>query len=198
MLSLTGWSPIRMGTITTLLDEARSGRADAVDRLFSHVYEDLKAVARRFSGNAPRNGLQATEIVHVAYQRLASREGLNVENRRQFFYVLSRAMHDILVEQARNELAQKRGGGIRRETLIEVAWEESSKRIDILDLQNALADLGAAEPDVARIVMLRFYAGMTLEETAETVGCSFSTVRGHWDYAKAWLRARLMPPDDGG
>lgn len=198
MSLLTGRSPIRMGTITTLLDEARSGRADAVDRLFSHVYEDLKAVARRFSRNASRNGLQATEIVHVAYQRLASREGLNVENRRQFFYVLSRAMHDILVEQARNELAQKRGGGIRHEALIEVAWEESSQRIDILDLQNALADLGAVEPDVARIVMLRFYAGMTLEETAETVGCSFSTVRGHWDYAKAWLRARLMPPDGDG
>ena len=100
-------------------------------------------------------------------------------------------MHDVLVDQARADLAQKRGGGMRQLPLLEVNIEQSSSRIDILDLQEALADLGAKDPEAARVVMLRFYAGLTLEEVAETMHQSFAMVRRHWEYARAWLHDRL-------
>lgn len=183
-----------MGTITTLLAEVREGRAGASDRLFTHIYDDLKLVARRHLRKHRGGVFQATDLVNAAYERLAARDVVSAADRRQFFFLLSRAMHDILVEQVRADLARKRGGDAQRVPLVEVTLDQSTRHVDILDLQEALADLGANEPEAARIVMLRFYAGLTLEEAADTVGSTFAITRRHWEYAKAWLHERLSRP----
>ncbi len=180
-----------MATITSLLGEVREGRAGAADRLFAHVYDDLRQVARQHLQKHRAGVLQATALVNAAYERLASREALNAADRRHLFYLFGRAMHDVLVEQVRRDLAEKRGGGLKQVPLLEVTVEGSSRRIDLLDLQEALAELSLADPDAARIVMLRFYAGLTLEESATAADLTFAVARRHWEYAKAWMHERL-------
>lgn len=185
-----------MATITSLLGEVREGRADAADRLFAHVYEDLKQVARQQLQKNRAGVLQATALVNAAYERLASREALDAADRRHLFYLFGRAMHDVLVEQVRRDLAEKRGGGLKQVPLLEVTVEGASRRIDLLDLQEALAELSLSDPDAARIVMLRFYAGLTLEESATAAELTFAVARRHWEYAKAWIHERLTSHRD--
>ncbi len=184
-----------MGTITSLLHDMKAGQEGAQNQLFEYVYKDLKRVAKRFSRNNPNAPFQTTELLGEAYQRLAGKETLNAENRRHFFFLLSRAMQDVLVDQARRDLAEKRGGGIaNRAPMVEVTWENSKDPIAVLDLQEALAELGEKQPEIARVVLLRIYAGMTLHEIAADTGDAYSKTRRAWDYAKAWLRERLTPP----
>lgn len=179
-----------MATITALLQDAKAGAAGAMDRLFAHVYDDLRQVAR---GHLRRRSgfLQATALVNAAFERLAAKEALTAEDRRQFFFVLSRAMHDVLVEQVRAKLARKRGGGARRVPLVEIAADGETRLIDVLDLEEAIAELGSTDPQAAQVVMLRFYSELTLEETSEAIGLTFAVTRRHWEYAKAWLHERL-------
>lgn len=187
-----------MGTITFLLQGVKNGEPGALDRLYAHVHDDLKLVAQRFARQRHHAAFQATELLGAAYERLAGKEALDAENRRQFFFLLSRAMHDVLVEQVRAEMAKKRGGKSNRVPMFEVTWEDSSNPVDILDLKDALAELRTQEPEIAGIVLLRFYGDMTLREVSEMSGVSYSTTRRQWDYAKAWLRERLTRGDSSG
>lgn len=180
-----------MGTITSLLREIRNGQCGAVDRLFSHVYEDLKDVARQYLSQYRSRNLPATALVSAAYERLASKEAIDAADRRHLFYLFSRAMHDILVEEVRADLAIKRGGRLRRAPLLEIAVDGTTHHADILDVQEALSALSATDPDAARIVMLRYYGGLSVEEAAEAMQTTFAIARRQWEYAKAWLHERL-------
>jgi RNA polymerase sigma factor (TIGR02999 family) len=140
-----------MDTITSLLRKAQEGSVNARDQLYAHVYVDLKIVARKHLRNCKAGVLQTTALVNAAYERLAAREVFAASDRRQFFYFLSRAMHDVLVDQVRADLAQKRGGGKHRIPLIELAADETKQRIDILDLHEALSELGGVDSEAELI-----------------------------------------------
>lgn len=179
------------GTITRLLTEARDGRPRALDDLFELLYDDLRAVARRELGKAHNSPVHATTLVHSACARLLGRDALDAADRRHFFFLLGRAMHDVLVEGVREERSQKRGGGWRRQTLVEFECDDRAVVADALDLAEALGALERVDPESHRVVMLRCFGGRTLREAAELMECTFATARGHWDYARAWLRERL-------
>lgn len=188
-----------IGTVTSLLRDIRDGKDKAEDRLYAHVYNDLREIAREFLHDRPKGDLQATALVHAAYERVKKREPIEANDRHQFFYVLSRAMHDVLVEQVRSDLALKRGGGVRHVPYVEICVDDSMQRIEILDLHEALADLGAQDPEAASVAIHRFYLGRSIRDTSDTMDESFAQTRKHWDYAKAWLHARLTrktPPED--
>ncbi|MBK8271196.1 MAG: RNA polymerase subunit sigma-70 [Planctomycetes bacterium] len=159
-----------MGTITLLLHEIRIGKADASDRLFHYVYDELKQVARQHLRHRKPGTLHATALVNMAYQRLVEREALNAEDRRHFFFLLSRAMHDVLVEQVRADCTQKRGGGAVRVPLVEFAVDGDTNQIEILDLNDALAEFTKMDSEAAQVVILRYYGGLTIEEVAESTG----------------------------
>lgn len=186
------------GTVTSLLRDIRDGKENAEGKLYEHVYGDLREIARDFLQHRPKGDLQATALVHAAYERIKKRETIELTDRHQFFHVLSRAMHDVLVEQVRSDLAAKRGGGVRHVPYVEICVDDTPRRIEILDLHEALADLGALDPEAASVAIHRFYLGRTIKDTSDTMDESFAQTRKHWDYAKAWLHARLTrkrPPE---
>ncbi|MBX3394153.1 MAG: hypothetical protein KF841_02170 [Phycisphaerae bacterium] len=183
-----------MGTVTSLLKDVRDGLPNAPDRLFAHIYSDLKSVARMHLARHRRGVLQATELVNAAYARLAAKEPIAARDRSEIFYIISRAMHDVLVERVRADLALKRGREMRRVPLIEISLEPLPHPIDFMDLHQALSELGAIDEAAAHVVLMKFYSGLTLEEIAEAMGTTFAVTRRHWDYAKAWLHERLAHP----
>lgn len=187
------------GTITLLLSRVRTGDEDASDQLYAHVYDDLKRMARQLiaSKARPWTAHEATALVGAACERLLGKESLMAEDRRHFFFLLGRAMKDVLVEQARSDLAIKRGGRHQCVPLDDVAQPTSSETFPLLDVQDALDELREHDPVAADVVTLRFYAGRSLRETAELTGCSLATVRGDWEYAKAWLHKRLVDGKSG-
>lgn len=180
-----------MGTVTSLLREIRDGSKNAESRLFEHVYDDLREIAREVLGNRRQGDLQATALVHAAYERIRKKEPIDANDRRQFFFILSRAMHDVLVEQVRWERAAKRGGGARREAFVEISIDDTKRRIEILDLHEALSELGAVDPEAAQVAIFRFYWDKSFQDTSDTMDATFAKTRRHWDYAKAWLHDRL-------
>lgn len=185
------------GEITVLLRRMREGHEPAKDELFRIVYNDLRAMARGAlrSGGFGYLGLDGTAVVNSACARLLGRDQLDAEDRRHFFFLLLRAMQDVLVEEARSAMAAKRGGGHRRVELHDTVDgnmnAEGTARYDVIDLHEALNELQIKDPEGARVVQLRFFAGRTLVETAELMGITLAIVRGHWDYAKAWLAQRI-------
>lgn len=185
------------GTITVLLRKARDGDLHARDRLFVLVDQDLRRLA---AGMLPKGGwvhgeLDATALVNSACERLLGKEQLDAECRKHFFFILGRAMHDCLVEQARAAGSAKRGGGHHRVPLVEFHTDGHRTAAGMLDLDEALEALRTHDPDGAQIVQLRFFGGRTLEEAAEIMGCTFAAARQHWDYARAWLHERLAARD---
>lgn len=185
-----------IGTVTSLLREIRDGNAEAEGRLYAHVYDELREIARDYLRNRPPGDLQATALVNAAYERIKNKEPIDAKDRHQFFFVLSRAMHDVLVEQVRSEMAIKRGGGVRRVPFVEICIDETKRRIEILDLHEALADLGEQDPVAASVAIHRFYLGKTFQDTSDEMDATFAQTRKHWDYAKAWLHARLSSTAD--
>lgn len=179
------------GTITSLLAEARSGNQKSADQLWSRVYDDLRRIASRQLRGQPGGALNPTLLVNHACERLLERQALDADNRRHLYFVMSRAIHDALVELARKDLAQKRGGGRRNGTLVEITADHGRQQFELLDLNAALEALGRHDVDAANIVKLRFYAGLSLEEAAAAAGCTFAVARRHWEYARAWLHERL-------
>lgn len=186
------------GTITILLQRARSGEAAAANELFERVYDDLRRLARGKYGHVPGRGLEGTALVNAACERLLGRDALNAEDRRHFFFLLGRAMHDVLVEEARARAAEKRGGDRRQVPLVDFAADGASHTFEMLDLHAALEELRRADPDAAQVVSLRFFGNRTLEEAAEMMGVTFAVARRHWDYAKAWLSERLSRTNGRG
>jgi RNA polymerase sigma factor (TIGR02999 family) len=171
-----------------------SGSAD-LDTLMPEIYEELRRLARKaMSSENSGSTLQTTALVHEAYLRLASVKNLEVGSRPQFFSLAARMMRRILVDHARARRSAKRGGGAQRVTLSdEIAGDSSG--IDLVALDQALDRLAARDEKLVRIVELRFIAGLSVEETAEIVEVSPTTIKRESALARAWLFRELM---DGG
>jgi len=179
--------------ITRLLIAWSDGRREALDDLMPIVYAHLRRLAGGYMRREPAgDALQPTALVHEAYVRLIDQKQVKWRNRAHFFGVAAGMMRRILVDNARRRRAEKRGGAWERVTLAcdEVAANGQAE-IDVLSLHEALERLAAFDPQQERIVELRYFGGLTIEETAEVVGISAATVVREWTIAKAWLRADL-------
>lgn len=179
--------------LTALLARTTAGDAGARDELFRIVEPDLRRVAQRILsvGGWPPTAPTGTELVSMACVRLLDRDALHARDRDEFFKLLYRSMHDVLVDEARRVTAAKRGGGHQRVPMVDIAVDGGSTRYHVLDLHAALRELAEIDPQGAQVVDLRFFSGLSLEATAASMGCSLAQVRGHWAYARAWLDDRL-------
>ena len=187
--------------VSQLIDAVRGGRHSAAGKLMELVYGELRAIAQRQMARVPAGDtLQATALVHEAYLRLAG-DQLQWQDRAHFFFAAARAMRDILIEEARKDASLKRGGGWKRITLDEAIVSAEPVDEDLLALDQALQALEAADKTSADVVMLRYFSGLTIEETAQAIGISAPTVKRHWQYARAWLRSQVRGDavaEDGG
>ena len=185
--------------ITRLLADWNAGDAEALERLAPLVYAELRRIARRqMGGEREGHTLQATALVNEAYLRLAGGGGLALQDRAHFYAVCAQVMRHVLVDHARAHARDKRGGGAVHVPLDEAANAAGgvgSK--EMLALDEALRGLEEVDPQKARVVALRYFAGLSIEETAEVLGVSPTTVRREWRRAKAWLyRAVAEGGDD--
>ena len=177
---------------TAVLQAAQAGDPQAAADLLPLVYAELHQLARaRLSKQTPGQTLQPTALVHEAYLRIAGDSAVTWEGRRHFFFAAARAMRDILVEQARRKAGPKRGGGRRREELDEACAVLEPPSDDVLAVHEALAELEARDPLKAQIVLLRYFTGLTMDETAAVLGLPERTLDRHWRYLRAWLMKRL-------
>ena len=179
--------------VTTLLGAIRDGDHAAASRLFPLVYEELRCLAgKRMASERPNHTLQATALVHEAFLRLVddeSRQDPDWENRRHFFGAAAQAMRRILVEHARQKKAQKHGGDRQRQALLPdmAPGEVGASPLDLLALDEALGRLEEHDPRLAQLVMLRYFAGLSVEQTAQAMDLSPRTVKREWACARAWL-----------
>jgi len=182
--------------VTQILQAAGRGEENAADRLLPLVYDELHRLAAAKMGRTPPGQtLQPTALVHEAYLRLLGAQAPAWENRRHFFFAAARAMRDILVEQARRKASLKRGGDRRRVGPDGLVAPIDVPAEDMLALDEALRRLESHDPVKHQMVMLRFFAGLTAEETARAMDMSLSTVNREWRYVRARLHHELS---DGG
>jgi RNA polymerase sigma factor (TIGR02999 family) len=178
--------------VTELLRGAQAGDAGAAERLLAAVYEQLHRLARaRMATLPPGQTLQPTALVHEAYLRLADKGDVPWESRQHFFFAAARAMRDILVERARRKAGPQRGGGRRRRELDEACAAVEPPADNVLAVHEALEELEQQDPLKARIVLLRYFSGLTTAETAEVLGLAERTLDRQWRYLRAWLLRRL-------
>ena len=164
----------------------------ALDRLMPQVYEELRALANlMLSDRGAQLTLQPTSLVHEAYLRLRDQRRMDWQDRLHFFRIAARAMRRVLVDHCRSRVAQKRGGALISVDLDEGVAVETPRMVDILAVDRLLSDLEAQDPQQARIVELRFFAGLTVEETAAALGISTATVKRDWTVAKTWLALEM-------
>jgi len=180
--------------VTRLLKDVGEGKPHAAEALLPLVYDQLRELARhRMSEERAGHTLQATALVHEAYLRLVGDRPAGWAGRAHFFHAAAEAMRRILIEHARSRGRVKRGGGAERQrvplSVVDLAAENDAG--EILDLDEAICRLDLQSPDVAAVVRLRFYAGLTIEETAEALGISPQSVKRDWAYARAWLFHQL-------
>lgn len=178
--------------VTVLLNDLNNGDETAPERLLPLVYDDLRRLARAYFANEKQeHTLQATALVHEAYIRLVNWENVSWQNRAHFFAVAADVMRKILIDHARRKNAQKREGG--QKILIDEAVSFSSeKELDLLKLDEALQALEKLDKRQARIVELRFFGGLSIEETAYVLKVSETTVKRDWTFAKAWFQRELQ------
>jgi len=184
--------------VTRLLVDWSNGDKGALDRLMPLVYEDLRSIARRHLALEDRaQTLQSTALVHEAYVRLIDQNRVQWRDRAHFFAVSARLIRRILLDHARRRRAAKRGGGAERLTFDEVLGIPHRRDVDLVALDEALSALAELDPQQAQVVELRFFAGLTIAETAETLAISTATVQRDWVTARAWLFDRLSRTDRG-
>ena len=160
----------------------------ARDQLMPLVYDELHRLARRhLRREHPGISLQPTAIVHEVYLRLVEQKDLDWQHRAQFFGLAAQLIRHILIDHARRRQAAKRGGGQYRLSLSDANRLGSQPEVDLLALNDALEKLAALKPDHSRSIELRFFGGLTVEETAAVMGISQATVHRYWNFAKAWL-----------
>ncbi len=178
--------------VTELLADWSHGDREALDQLMPLVYAELRRVASHYlRRERPGHTLQTTALVHDAYLRLVDQKDVHWENRAHFFSIAAEAMRRILVEHARSHHAAKRGGGECKLSLDEaVDWPEE-RAVDLVALDDALTSLTAIDLQKSRIVELRFFGGLTMEEVAQVLGVSLATVERGWHIAKLWLRREI-------
>jgi RNA polymerase sigma factor (TIGR02999 family) len=178
--------------ITQLLIAWSDGRREAMDDLLPLVYDELRRVASRYLRKEPcGHKLQPTELVHEAYMRLIDQRNVRWRNRAHFYGISAQIMRRILVDHARARAAGKRGAGWERVPLVEDNVPSAAADVDIVALDDALERLAAVDAQQARIVELRYFGGLTIDEVAEVTAVSAATVVREWTVAKAWLRAEL-------
>lgn len=173
---------------------AESSRYDkaTLDELMPVVYTELRRLARIYLQRERRNlTLQPTAIVHEAYLRLIAQEDFKLENRAQFFGMAAKLMRNILVDHARRHQAAKRGHMPYMLSLSKAERLGNKPDVELIALNDALTDLAAIKPLHSQIVELRFFGGLTIEETAEVLGVSHATVERSWQFARAWLRSQI-------
>jgi len=190
--------------ITQILHSWRSGSREALERLIPLVHRELSALASRQLSREWRHGrLQTTSVVNEAYMKLFDQRDVDWQNRGHFFAIAAQVMRRILVDHARRELREKRGGGAVHVTLEDAAGVPQDSPVDAVDtlaLNVALEKLEQLDPDQARVVELRFFGGLTVDETAAVLAVSPATIKREWAMAKSWLYRELSggaTPADG-
>ena len=180
--------------ITVLLRAWQDGDRQALDRLITLVYDELHVIASRYMAHEWRKGaLETTDLVNEAYMKLVDQRDVDWQNRAQFFAVAAQVMRRILLDDARRRFRGKRGAGAAQVPVdaVVIAAPDAGDAVDILAIDRALHDLERFDPDQAKIVELRFFGGMTVEETSAVLGVSPATVKREWAVAKAWLYGNL-------
>jgi RNA polymerase sigma factor (TIGR02999 family) len=187
-----------MSDVTRLLDAAAAGDAKAAADLLPLVYDELRQLAAvRMAREAPGQTLDATALVHEAYLRLVATPGresgddVRFDSRGHFFAAAAEAMRRILIDQARRKQADRHGGAWHRLDVLDAELAVDSSGDDLLVVNDALTRLADKEPQAARLVELRFFAGLTLEQAAVALNLPERTAYRHWAYARAWLRREL-------
>jgi RNA polymerase sigma factor (TIGR02999 family) len=179
-----------MTDVTRILNAIERGDAQATEELLPLVYEELRVLAaQRLSHEPPGQTLQATALVHEAYLRLVGEERRGWDSRGHFFAAAAEAMRRILVENARRKQTLKKGGAHRRVALgdADVAAEDDLRHDDLLALNEALEKLARRDEVKANVVKLRYFAGLTIEQTAASLGIAPATAKRYWTFARAWL-----------
>ena len=182
-----------MGDLTALIARAHAGDAEAREALFSRIYDDLRVIARgRLSGGGRNTYLDTSALVNEAYLRLAGARGLAVEDRHRYFAYASQAMRSVIVDFVRARAAQRRGGGSDRITLTtKIGQDDMAGEAQILRVHEALDELSGVEPQLVRLVEMRYFAGLTEAEVAAVLGVSERKVRRDWQKARMLLAAAL-------
>jgi RNA polymerase sigma factor (TIGR02999 family) len=174
--------------ITQLLLRWGAGDRSAFDQLLPLVYDELRRLARSYLRRHPQQSvLQPTILVHEAYLKLINQRQANWQNRAQFFGLAAKVMRDLLVDYARRAQTAKRGGGNYSVSLTEADRQGQQKEFDLIALDEALDRLTVLDARHSRVVEMKFFAGLTIEEIAEAIGTSHATVERDWNLARAWL-----------
>jgi RNA polymerase sigma factor (TIGR02999 family) len=182
--------------VTDLLQAWGKGDSAALDQLIPLVYGELRNQARRYlRRESPGHTLQTTGLVHEAYLRLVDQRRVDWKNRQQFFGVAAQIMRRVLVDHARGKHAAKRGGSGIHVTLDESTAADHDGGVDLLGLDEALTRLAVLDPQQARVVELRYFTGLGIDETAQVLGISAATVKREWVMARAWLRREFSADD---
>ena len=180
------------GQVTQLLERWCRGDQSALDELTSLVYNELRHVADAYlRRERPDHTLQATALINEAYLRLIGQKQADWQGRKHFYGIAARLMRQVLVEHARKHKAEKRGGGRVNVTLEHFEEVAGAPDVDILAVHQALERLASFDEQQARIVELRFFGGLSIEEAAETLGVGHATIEREWAMARAWLRNEL-------
>jgi RNA polymerase sigma factor (TIGR02999 family) len=186
-----------MGDITTLLDRWSQGDEEAFKALVPLVYEELKRLADHYLRHERADHtLQPTALVHEAYLRLSNVRAMRLENRKHFYGAAAQVMRRLLVDHARQRKAEKRGGAAPELVPFDAALEAPiDLRLDFVALNDALEALATFAPEKARVVELRYFGGMSIDDTGALLGIAPATVKRHWTFARAWLHRALSGSD---
>jgi len=182
--------------VSALLAKWQAGDEEALRCLLPIVYNELRRLAHRYlQRERPGHTLQSTALVHEAYLRLMKQEGLAFESRAHFFGICAQLMRQILVEHARSQRAAKRDFG-RRLTLDDAANAARIRSVDLIALDDALTDLAKLDQKQSRIVELRYFGGLSIEETSQVLGVSPATIKREWATARAWLHHEMSRTEE--
>ena len=178
--------------VTQLLIAWSNGEEEALEKLAPLIYDELRRIARRYMKREPAgHTLQTTALVNEAYLRLIEQKGMKWQNRAHFFAISAQLMRRILVSMARARHANKRGGEARQVSLDEALLISEERAAELVALDEAMNELAALDPRRSRVVELRYFGGLSVEETAEVLNISPETVMRDWKRAKAWLYTQL-------
>lgn len=183
MMAITAQSEV-----TNLLDEWKHGDRSAFEKLTPLIYDELRRIAHRYARRERHSHtLQTTALINEAYVRLAGSESPDWQNRQHFFAVTAQVMRHILIDHARRRRALRHGGDGQQVSLSEAEAMTNERATELIALDEALEELAAFDPRKSEVVQLRYFGGLSLEETAEALGVSLMTVRRDWRAAKAWI-----------
>lgn len=183
-----GVSDDKTKEVTIFLKAWGGGDREARDRLLTLVYKEMRKLAAKYlKQQRPDHTLQPTALVHEAYLKLIDTSEINWQDRAHFFAVAAQTMRNILVDHARAIAADKRGGGMQKIALDEISGASKKQDVDLIDLNDALERLARQDELQSRLIELRFFGGLTIEDTAEVLKISPATVKREWAMARAWL-----------